>query len=369
MIVTTPIAGRAGTVNATTPARPDATRGYIPFRREEKDQRLSKGTTSISKATQRSTLPFKPPGLQLGRHSACVVRMQHAPAQQEHNPQNLEMSLREHLLAASGPGQQPNVSPYPPPPQAGDHGPQHPYQASGSASPHDPHAHLDPNLAHQQQHQAPYAQMSGGDDAGDEGLSPGAAGKAGKRELSTSKRAAQNRAAQRAFRQRKEGYIKKLEEQVKEFQNMEGNYRALQNENYQLREYILNLQARLLETQSDIPPAPSHVNLSATSSSHPGPSAAGASDARPGSTDHQQQQRREMPNQGEHRHEYDGMSQLQAAAAQAEAAGPAPVPPQQQLQHQSPYGLGMAPEYPPSKRLRTDEEVARGPGGEAKVDR
>lgn len=72
-----------------------------------------------------------------------------------------------------------------------------------------------------------------GDSAGDDGLSPDA--RKGKRELSTSKRAAQNRAAQRAFRQRKEGYIKKLEEQVKEFQNMEHNYKALQNENYQLR--------------------------------------------------------------------------------------------------------------------------------------
>ncbi|KAI7639497.1 hypothetical protein KC319_g14382, partial [Hortaea werneckii] len=182
--------------------------------------------------------------------------MQHAPAQQEHNPQNLELSLREHLLAASGSGQQGNPSPYPNPPQPGDH-PHHPYQHSDSASPHDPHAQLDPNVAHHQQHQAPYAHMSAGEPAGDEGdLSPGQSGKAGKRELSTSKRAAQNRAAQRAFRQRKEGYIKKLEEQVKDFQNMEQNFRSLQNENYQLREYILNLQSRLLETQSDIPPAP-----------------------------------------------------------------------------------------------------------------
>lgn len=66
---------------------------------------------------------------------------------------------------------------------------------------------------------------------------------------------------QRAFRQRKEGYIKKLEEQVKDYQNMETNYRALQNENYQLREYILNLQSRLLESDSSFPPAPSHINL------------------------------------------------------------------------------------------------------------
>lgn len=122
-----------------------------------------------------------------------------------------------------------------------------------------------------------------GGDSGPDDMNPDTA--KGKRELSTSKRAAQNRAAQvsqlptaasrstrrkltffqRAFRQRKEGYIKKLEEQVKEFGTMEQNYRSLQNENYQLREYILNLQSRLLENQSDIPPPPLHVNLSGSS--------------------------------------------------------------------------------------------------------
>lgn len=48
---------------------------------------------------------------------------------------------------------------------------------------------------------------------------------------------------------------------MKDYQNMETNYRALQNENYQLREYILNLQSRLLESDSSFPPAPSHINL------------------------------------------------------------------------------------------------------------
>ncbi|UZP45493.1 hypothetical protein NXS19_013305 [Fusarium pseudograminearum] len=49
-----------------------------------------------------------------------------------------------------------------------------------------------------------------------------------KRELSQSKRAAQNRAAQRAFRQRKEGYIKKLEQQVREYMDMEQSFKSLQ---------------------------------------------------------------------------------------------------------------------------------------------
>ena len=137
---------------------------------------------------------------------------------------------------------------------------------------------------------------------------------------------------QRAFRQRKEGYIKKLEEQVKDFQTMEQNFRALQNENYQLREYILNLQSRLLENQSEFPPAPSHINL--PSGSHPGSSAG----AEPNAVE--QQLRREMQSSDSMRH--DGMSQLQAAAAQASEARP----------QESPYGLGS--EHA-SKRARTED--------------
>jgi len=82
----------------------------------------------------------------------------------------------------------------------------------------------------------------------------------GKRELSTSKRAAQNRAAQRAFRQRKEGYIKKLEEQVRDYEMLNNNFKAVQAENYQLRDYIINLQSRLLESQGEFPPPPSNVD-------------------------------------------------------------------------------------------------------------
>jgi len=272
--------------------------------------------------------------------------MQNAPAlaaAQEH-PQNLEMSLREHLLAASGSGS--NPSPYPPPPNAGAPGPELPYQPSESASPHD---HLDLNVA-QQQHQAPYAQMSG-DSAGDDGLSP--QGGKGKRELSTSKRAAQNRAAQRAFRQRKEGYIKKLEEQVKDFQNMEQNYRALQNENYQLREYILNLQSRLLDSSTDVPPAPSHINLASSSSASMATSSRAPVDT---AGDQRYSADSERLGRSEHRQsdQRDPISQLQAAAAQADAAT--------RQQHESPYGLGGGADYA-NKRVRMEEG---GPGGEAK---
>ncbi|OHE95204.1 bZIP transcription factor [Colletotrichum orchidophilum] len=92
-------------------------------------------------------------------------------------------------------------------------------------------------------------------------LDDGAEGRKAKRELSQSKRAAQNRAAQRAFRQRKEGYIKKLEQQVRDYMEMEGQYKTMQSENYALREYVIHLQSRLLDLQSEIPQPPPNVNL------------------------------------------------------------------------------------------------------------
>ncbi|KAM0743030.1 hypothetical protein ACQRIT_003207 [Beauveria bassiana] len=85
--------------------------------------------------------------------------------------------------------------------------------------------------------------------------------KTNKRELSQSKRAAQNRAAQRAFRQRKEGYIKKLEQQVRDYSDMEVTLKQYQSENYALREYVIQLQSRLLETIGEFPPPPPNINL------------------------------------------------------------------------------------------------------------
>ncbi|KAM4056747.1 bZIP transcription factor [Hirsutella rhossiliensis] len=87
-------------------------------------------------------------------------------------------------------------------------------------------------------------------------------GRKAKRELSQSKRAAQNRAAQRAFRQRKEGYIKKLEQQVREYNDMEQTFKAMQSENYALREYVIHLQSRLLDLQGEFPQPPPNINLS-----------------------------------------------------------------------------------------------------------
>jgi hypothetical protein len=78
---------------------------------------------------------------------------------------------------------------------------------------------------------------------------------------------------QRAFRQRKEGYIKKLEQQVRDYTEMEINYKGLQTENYTLRDYVLRLQSRLLDTQGDYPQPPPGINLAQPNpqSQHGGP--------------------------------------------------------------------------------------------------
>jgi len=125
----------------------------------------------------------------------------------------------------------------------------------------------------------------------------------GRRELSTSKRAAQNRAAQRAFRQRKEQYIQSLKDQVRSHEHMVTNFKNLEEENLILREYIITLQSRLLESgHGEFPPAP--VDLSRPSHRVTAAAAAAAAAAA-------EQQSQENTSIEE---------QLQAAAAQAAAA-------------------------------------------------
>lgn len=76
------------------------------------------------------------------------------------------------------------------------------------------------------------------------------------RPLSQTKRAAQNRAAQRAFRQRKEIYIKDLEAKVAELKQSKETIDALRQEIIQLRDYILVLQSRLIEHPAGVPTPP-----------------------------------------------------------------------------------------------------------------
>lgn len=43
---------------------------------------------------------------------------------------------------------------------------------------------------------------------------------------------------------------------------MSENYRTLQAENFQLREYVINLQSRLLDSQGEVPDLPGNIDLS-----------------------------------------------------------------------------------------------------------
>lgn len=42
------------------------------------------------------------------------------------------------------------------------------------------------------------------------------------------------------------------------------NYKAIQAENYQLREYIISLQSRLIDSQNEVPELPGNIDLSQT---------------------------------------------------------------------------------------------------------
>lgn len=47
---------------------------------------------------------------------------------------------------------------------------------------------------------------------------------------------------------------------MRDYQILSENFKQVQSENYQLRDYIINLQSRLLESQGEVPPPPSNVD-------------------------------------------------------------------------------------------------------------
>jgi hypothetical protein len=155
----------------------------------------------------------------------------------------MNKGLRDHLLAAQA-GQSIPPSASPTSPQDMHVG----YSTPGH------HHHIDPAIGGAPGQPVPLHEMDHDHD--------GSESRKGRRELSTSKRAAQNRAAQRAFRQRKEQYIQSLKDQVKEHQTLAQNYETIQKENFQLRQYIITLQARLLESHTELPPPPESIDLS-----------------------------------------------------------------------------------------------------------
>ena len=48
---------------------------------------------------------------------------------------------------------------------------------------------------------------------------------------------------------------------MRDLHALEESYKAIQAENYQLRDYIINLQSRLIESQGEFPQPPSNINL------------------------------------------------------------------------------------------------------------
>jgi 3',5'-cyclic AMP phosphodiesterase CpdA len=78
----------------------------------------------------------------------------------------------------------------------------------------------------------------------------------GGRVLASSKRAAQNRAAQRAFRQRKDRYIKSLEQKANEFDLSHSIIADLRKENIYLRDYVVRLQNEVDSLNTELGRAP-----------------------------------------------------------------------------------------------------------------
>ena len=149
------------------------------------------------------------------------------------------------------------------------------------------------------------------------------------------------RLLQRAFRQRKEGHIKTLETQVREFNTLSENFKALQSENYQLRDYIISLQSRLLESQGEYPQPPSNIDIPHPRTAGPPNQQIPAPTAPMGSS---------------------AASQLQASAAKAVAD----MSGGRQQQEESPYTRGNNP----NKRTRVgeDTEMRSAPGQPPNAD-
>ncbi|ORZ22468.1 hypothetical protein BCR42DRAFT_488016 [Absidia repens] len=83
-----------------------------------------------------------------------------------------------------------------------------------------------------------------------------------------SKRAAQNRAAQKAFRQRRDQYVKNLEKKSKEMEQWHQKMNEINNENKQLKSMVHQLQQRIYsltsrQMQEELAVSPSSLSLEA----------------------------------------------------------------------------------------------------------
>ena len=88
---------------------------------------------------------------------------------------------------------------------------------------------------------------------------------------------------------------------------MSENFKTMQAENYQLRDYIINLQSRLIESQGDFPQPPPNVDLPHPSHRPPSDRLDGTQASRPSAMD------------------VSALNQLRVSAAQANSdTGPPP---------------------------------------------
>ncbi|PNY29265.1 transcription factor kapC [Tolypocladium capitatum] len=276
----------------TTPASPTAAANKCPpWASRLPPSSVPPFSLHVSSAVLRSHPRPRP--RMLSQISRAMQQTTGASNQEQHLRAQLELLQNHDADTSSAPGPRdaravPSRSPSSRPANGYDH---------LSAASHDvvravatktePEAHIHPDLRGPPSHGAPTPNMM--PMAPPSGHSPASApasasptspmdidgspdGRKVKRELSQSKRAAQNRAAQRAFRQRKEGYIKKLEQQVREYNDMEQTFKAMQSENYALREYVIHLQSRLLDVQGEFPQPPPNINLSPPPPPPPPPS-------------------------------------------------------------------------------------------------
>ncbi|KAJ2845210.1 hypothetical protein IWW36_004875, partial [Coemansia brasiliensis] len=111
----------------------------------------------------------------------------------------------------------------------------------------------------------PQITISEPDVANDDGTHHSADPNSRRRSINSSKRAAQNRAAQRAFRLRRERYVAGLEEKARNFDRLEAAFMDIQRENYQLRASLHKLQSENaamrahLATGTPLSPPPSSI--------------------------------------------------------------------------------------------------------------
>jgi hypothetical protein len=150
---------------------------------------------------------------------------------------------------------------------------------------------------------------------------------------------------------------------VKDYEMLSENFKAVQAENYQLREYIINLQSRLIDSQNEVPELPGNIDLSQPRpqiSAAPPASASAAQALAQSGLPQQQEQHRQQQQQQHHQ-----QSQQQQQQGQRSAPGEQPAEQFNTLNRIAVAGLGMR-KHPhedvpylgntfPSKRQRADE--------------